>query len=85
MEFHGGHLHRPDDAGKIGDAQLVGVPTRGELHPNSFYPWRRATGEPLLMHLVAVDPARESVQHAGPFPQRANDSVAHAQVVAREV
>ena len=37
------------------------------------------------MDLLAVDPAREPVQHARPLSQRADDAVADGNVVAREI
>jgi hypothetical protein len=79
------HLHRPDHAGELGDAQLVGVATGRKLDADGVDPGRSALREPLLVDLLALDASREAVQHAGPFPQRAHDPVADADVVAGQV
>ncbi len=86
MELDRRHLHRPDHARELGDAQLVGVAAvTGEGQPDGLHPVGGAGRDALLVHLVAVDPAREAMQHARPLPQRADDPVADADVVAREV
>ena len=86
VELDRRHLHRPDDAAELGHAQLVGVPVvprEGDAH--RLHPVGRAPRDPLLVDLLAVDAAREAVQHARPLAQRADDPVADAHVVAGEI
>ena len=86
VELHRRHLHRPDDAAQLGDAQLVGgaLPPREEqLH--GLDPVGGAGGQALLVHLVAGQALREAVQHAGPLEERVDDAVADGEVVLDEV
>ena len=86
MKLDRGHLHRPDHGCQLGDAELVGMAVvPREAHPHGLHPGRSTTGKPLLVHLLAADPLREPVQHGGPLAQRANDPVAHAEVVLSQV
>ena len=86
MELHRGHLHRPQHAGQLGDAQLVGVPAVArEAHPHRLQPRRRAAGHPLLVHLLAGHPGGKPMQHARPLAQRPDDPLPHRQVVAGQV
>ena len=86
MELDGRHLHRPDHAGQLGDAQLVGVSVVArEVDTHRLDPRRRSAGQPLLVNLLAADAGGEAVQHARSLPQRSDDPVADAQVVARQV
>ena len=86
VELDGGHLHRPEDLGDLGDAELVGgaVPA-GEVHLHGLQPRRRAGRDALLVHLLAGHAGGEAVQHAGPLAQRVDDPVAHREVVVGEV
>ena len=86
VELHGGHLHRPHDAGQFGHAQFVGMPAIArEVHPHRLQPRRRAVRNPLLVHLLARDSGWEPVHHAGSLAQRAHDAIADRQVVADQV
>ena len=86
MELDGRHLHRPDHLGELGHAQLVGVlSVSGEMQTHGAEPWWRTRRHPLLVHLLATDAGRESVQHARPFAQCVDDAGAHAEVVVDQV
>ncbi len=85
MELHGRHLHRPDNAGQVRDTQLVGVAAGREVDTDGVDPIRRSAGKALLMDLLVVDPAREAMEHAWSFAQGADDPIADAHVVARQV
>ena len=86
VELDRGHLHRPDDAGQLGHAQLVGRPVEPrEEEPHRLDPRRGSRRQPLLVHLLALDARREPVQHAGPLTQRVDDAVTDGQVVADQV
>ena len=86
VELDGAHLHRPDDVGEPGHAQLVGVQAvAGEVQPHRLDPRRRPARQPLLVHLVAGDAVGEAVQHARPLAQRVDDAVADREVVVDEV
>jgi hypothetical protein len=77
VELHGRHLHRPDDVGELGDAELVGgALVAREEHPHGLHPRRRAHGQPLLVHLLAGDARGVPVHHAGSLAQRVHDAVA---------
>jgi len=86
MELDRRHLHGPDHAPELSDAQLVGGPSEPrEVNVHRLDPVGRAPGQPLLVHLLAVDAVRESMEHAWTLAQRADDPVADAHVVPSEV
>ena len=86
VELDRRHLDRPDHAGQLGHAQLVGGAAEArEVEGHGLDPRRGALRQALLVDLLAVDAAREPVQHAGAFPQRAHDPVPDAHVVLRKV
>ena len=61
------------------------MPPRRKIHPYGIHPLRGTAGEPLLVDLLAVDAAREPVQHARPLRQRAHDPGADALVVVGQI
>ena len=86
MELDRGHLHGPDHAAELGHAELIRRPSKaGEVDLHGLHPVRGALRQPLLVHLVAVDPLREPVQHARPLAQAPDDPVADAHVVPGQV
>src|SRR5450755_3597291 len=61
------------------------MPPRGKIDPDGLHPVGGSAREALLVDLLAVDAAREPVQHAGPQLERADDPVADAVVVTGQV
>ena len=86
MELDRGHLHCPDHAAQFGDAELVGRPLEPrEEQLNRLDPRRSAAGKSFLVDLVAAEPLREPVHHAGPLAKRPDDPVPDAQVVLGQI
>ncbi len=80
------HLHGPDHAGQFGDAQFVsGAAPAREEKLDRLDPWRRPSGQPFLVHLVASESLGETVQHAGTLKQRVDDAGANRQVVVDQI
>ena len=84
MELDRRHLDRPDDAGELGDAELVGMQAvAGEVEADRLDPGRGPGGR--LVHLRSIDALGEAVEHARPVAQRVDDAGAHREVVVGEV
>ena len=86
VELDRRHLHRPDDAGQLGHAQLVGgaLPPREE-QLDGLDPLGCSGRQALLVHLVARQALGEAVQHARTLEERVHDPVADGEVVLDEV
>ena len=85
MEVDHREVRPPDDLRDLGDAQLVGVPSRGEGDPRHLDPLGPLLRHALLVDLLARDPVREAPQLRRPLAQGADDPLADGEVVVDEV
>jgi hypothetical protein len=86
MKLNTGHLNGPDHRSQFCNTKFISMPPiPRKVHPNSLNPRRRPTRQPLLMHLLPINPIGKPMHHARPLPQSIDDPRTNRQVVKRKV